>query len=109
MGFMDKLKSAAAMPSDANTLNASGQEMRRLMAEGTPGKAVIREARDTGERLAGNTVLDLDLTVTLDGGAPYETTLRMPIAGSDTGPYATGSEYNVRVDPADRDKLTFSA
>lgn len=119
MGFFSKAKdqmqqaagamsSPAGTMSDANTLNAAGAEMRRLWDVGLPGSAVIRDARDTGERIAGNTVLDLDLEVTVAGGEPYTITHRMTIAGSDTAPYAAGKQYNVKVDPEDRTNLTFA-
>lgn len=87
----------------------SGTEMRRLWADGLPGIATIIDTRDTGERLSGNTVLDLELSVARDGVEPYEATLRLPVVGDDTSPYAAGAEYNVRVDPQDRNRLTFSA
>jgi hypothetical protein len=120
MGFLDRMKQGAklsaesmkhGMPSqsDVAETNAYGQEMRRLWAEGEDGRATIKSATDTGERMAGNTVLDLDLSVNLAAGDTYDTTLRMPIAGSDTGPYAPGTEYNVKVDRSDRSKLVFSA
>lgn len=98
-----------AITEDALLLNAAGAEMRRLWAEGLPGSATIDAVRDTGRRLAGNSVLALDLVVTLDGGAPYRTTVRLPIGGTDLGPYRPGARYNVRVDPQDRSRLTFSA
>lgn len=94
---------------DAAILNASGAEMRRLWAEGVPGSAVIKATRDTGRRLAGNAVVELELEVTLDSGTTYPTTLRMPIGGSDIRPYGPGARYNVKVDPVDHGKLAFSA
>jgi hypothetical protein len=93
---------------DTDRINAHGREIRRLLVEGVAGRAVITAARDTGERLAGNLILDLDLLVIVDGLTPYETTLRTPIAGSDTAPYEAGIEYGVRVDPADRTNLAFA-
>lgn len=96
------------MIDDAARINAHGREIRRLLVEGVQGRAVITCARDTGERLAGNVVLDLDLVVTIDGLRPYETTLRTPIAGADVEPYAAGHVYGVRVDPADRTNLAFA-
>lgn len=111
MGLFDKLKSAAQSvptPSSAASVNAAGQEMRRLLAEGEPGRATIEASRDTGERLAGNAVVELDLAVVLDRGESYTTTLTMPIAGKDMTPYAPGKSYAVKVDRADRARLTFS-
>lgn len=94
---------------DAQALNAIGTEMRRLWAEGVAGSAVIVAATDTGTRLAGNVVLDLDLEVTVADAVPYPSRLRMPIAGDDVRPYAAGRRYAVKVDPQDPNKLTFSA
>jgi hypothetical protein len=96
------------MNAEARTLNATGAEMRRLWAEGRSGTAVISTMADTGERLAGNAVLQLQLVVTPDRGEPYETTLRMPIGGDDLTPYAAGRRYAVKIDVHDRDKLTFA-
>lgn len=93
---------------EARTLNATGAEMRRLWAEGTSGSAQITAMADTGQRLAGNTVLQLELVVTPDGSEPYATTLRMPIGGDDVSPYAAGRRYAVKIDPRDRHKLTFA-
>ena len=99
---------SAATMADANAINASGAEMRRLWAEGLDGSAVLKGFTDTGERLAGNTVLDLQMVVTIAGGEPYEVTHRMTIAGSDTSAYEAGSEYAVKVDPENRQNLTFA-
>jgi hypothetical protein len=93
---------------DTDRINAHGREIRRLLIEGVSGRAVITAVRDTGERLVGNAVLDVDLLVTLDGVEPYSTTLHTLIAGSDITPYSMGSEYSVRVDPADRTNLAFA-
>jgi hypothetical protein len=98
-----------AISEDAAILNAAGAEMRRLWAEGVPGSATIAAMRDTGRRLAGNSVLELDLVVSLVGRAPYTTTVRLPIGGTELGPYGAGARYNVKVDPEDHDRLTFSA
>ncbi len=100
--------SSASMMADANAINASGAEMRRLWAEGLDGTAILKGFTDTGEQLAGNTVLDLQMVVTIAGGEPYEVTHRMTIAGTDTSAYEAGSEYAVKVDPENRQNLTFA-
>jgi hypothetical protein len=100
--------SSAALMGDANEINASGAEMRRLWAEGLDGSAIIKGYTDTGERLAGNAVLDLQLVVTVAGGEPYEVVHRMTIAGTDTSAYEAGSEYGVKVDAENRQNLTFA-
>ncbi len=94
---------------EAAALNASGTEMRRLWAEGVTGSAVITASSDTGARLAGNVVLQVQLRVTREGREPYVAVLRLPIAGTDTGPYRPGCVYTVKIDPRDPQKLTFAA
>ena len=86
--------SSASLMADANAMNASGAEMRRLWAEGLDGTAILKGFTDTGEQLAGNKVLDLQMVVT--------------IAGTDTSAYEAGSEYAVKVDPENRQNLTFA-
>ena len=100
--------SSASLMADANAINASGAEMRRLWAEGLDGTAILKGFTDTGEQLAGNKVLDLQMVVTIAGGEPYEVTHRMTIAGTDTSAYEAGSEYAVKVDPENRQNLTFA-
>lgn len=90
-------------------VGVSGAEMQRLWSDGVPALATITEVRDTGQRLAGNAVLDLDLTVTRDGAESYDTTLRLAIAGDEAESFSPGSAYNVRVDPQDHTKLAFAA
>ncbi len=107
-GGMGAMGAGGDVAADAAALNASGAEMRRLWAEGLDGSAVIKDFRDTGERLAGNTVLDLDMVVTVAGGEPYQVTHRMTIAGADTSGYQPGSEYAVKVDAENRQNLTFA-
>ena len=92
---------AMTMPSmdDVSAVNAQGQEYRRLSQVGRSGNAVITSATDSGERAAGNTVADLEMQVTPEGGDSYPVTLRYIIAGQDLGPYAPGASYSVKIDP----------
>jgi hypothetical protein len=97
------------MPSmgDRDRVMAQGNEYKRLMQVGLVGSAVIGSAADTGERAAGNMVARLELQVTPDGGEPYPVSLEYIIAGTDLGPYGPGSSYPVRIDPEDRQNVTF--
>lgn len=87
---------------------AAGNEMVRIMNTGSPGTGVITAARDTGARTAGNATCEFDLTVTPEGGAPYDTTITMMIAGTDMGPYELGKTWNVKIDQHDPSKVVFS-
>ena len=117
MGFLKSMKDAMSgqgtgamtMPTagDVSAVNAQGQEYRRLAQVGLSGNAVITSAADSGDRAAGNTVADLELQVTPEGGETYPVSLRYIIAGTDLGPYAPGSSYSVKIDPENRQNVTF--
>ena len=92
---------------DRDAVQAQGNEYRRLAEVGLPGRAVITASSDSGDRAAGNTVALLELDVTPEGAQTYPVSLRYIIAGSDLGPYAPGSSYSVRIDPENRDNVTF--
>ena len=92
---------------DRDAVMAQGNEYRRLAEVGLPGNAVITASSDTGDRAAGNTVAQLELDVTPEGGAAYPVSLRYIIAGSDLGPYAPGKSYSVKIDPENRETVTF--
>ena len=100
---------AMTMPTagDVNAVNAQGQEYRRLAQVGRSGNAVITSATDSGERAAGNTVVQLELQVTPEGAETYPVSLRYIIAGQDLGPYAPGSSYSVKIDPENPQNVTF--
>ena len=111
---MDLSKQSMSSPSglapskgDRDAVMAQGNEYKRLSQVGLPGNAVIVSASDSGERAAGNTVANLELEVTPADGAAYPVSLRYIIAGTDMGPYAPGSSYSVKIDPENRENVTF--
>src|SRR5262245_45203508 len=105
----DMMSAAMTMPTkdDRDRVMAQGNEYKRLMQVGLTGNAVIAEAPDSGERAAGNMVAALELQVTPDGGETYPVSMSYIIAGTDLGPYAPGSSYPVRIDPENRQNVTF--
>ena len=92
---------------DRDAVQAQGNEYRRLAQVGLPGNAVITASSDTGDRAAGNTIAQLELDVTPEGGDSYPVSLRYIIAGSDLSPYAPGKSYSVKIDPENRENVTF--
>ena len=92
---------------DRDAVMAQGNEYKRLAQVGLPGNAVIVSSADSGERAAGNTVANLELQVTPEGAAAYPVSLQYIIAGTDLGPYAPGSSYSVKIDPENRENVTF--
>ena len=111
---MDLSKQSMSSPSglapskgDRDAVMAQGNEYKRLAKVGLPGNAVIVSAADSGERAAGNTVANLELQVTPAEGEPYPVSLRYIIAGTDMSPYAPGSSYSLKIDPENRENVTF--
>ena len=100
---------SAAMSADHDVLNAYGQELNRIIAIGAPGTSVIRSAADTGERVAGNPWYLLEVEVTLPGKEPYTVQKREMVAPQFLASYAEGSTHDVKVDPADPNKIAFTS
>ena len=104
---MSSKSGLAPTKGDRDAVMAQGNEYKRLAQVGLPGNAVIASASDSGERAAGNTVANLELQVTPADGETYPVSLRYIIAGTDMGPYAPGSSYSVKIDPENRENVTF--
>jgi len=72
MGGFRAMKDLAATGAnvlgDMQAQNATGQH---LMANGRQGTATVTAIRDTGLTVNENPQVELDLQVTVDGGAPY--------------------------------------
>ena len=100
---------SAAMSADHDVLNAYGKELNRIIAIGAPGTSVIRSAADTGERVAGNPWYLLEVEVTLPGKEPYTVQKREMVAPQFLAGYAEGSTHDVKVDPADPNKIAFTS
>jgi hypothetical protein len=99
----------AQLQADHDVLNAYGQELKRIIAIGSPGTGVITAAVDTGERTAGNAWFQLEVQVTLPGSAPYPVSKREMVAAQFAGNYAIGTAHDVAVDPADPQRIAFTS
>lgn len=99
----------ADMYADREVLTAYGNELNRIIAIGHSGTSVIRSAVDTGERISGNPWFQLEVEVTLPGGAPYVVSKREMVAPMFIANYAAGSTHDVKVDPADAQNIAFTS
>jgi hypothetical protein len=86
-------------------LQAEGMRAQHLMANGRAGAATITGLRDTGVTINDNPTVELDLSVSLDGGEPYAVTHRQTISRIAIASFQPGATVPVRVDPADRSSL----
>jgi hypothetical protein len=86
-------------------IQADGQKSQYLMTNGKQGSATITAIRDTGMTINDNPTVELDLNVSLDGGAPYPVTHKQTISRIAIGSFQPGATVPVRVDPMDPHSL----
>lgn len=99
----------AQMQADHDVLNAYGQEINRIFQIGETGSGVITASVDTGERTAGQAWFQIEVEVTLPGRDPYRVSKREMVPDMGLANYAVGSTHEVRVDPADPQKICLSS
>ena len=102
MGGFRAMKDAAAMGASVlGDMQAQNATSQRLMATGRQGTATVTAIRDTGLTVNENPQVELDLQVTVDGGAPYAVTHRQVVSRVAIPAFQPGATVPVRVDPAD--------
>jgi hypothetical protein len=82
-----------------------GQKAQHLMQSGRVGSATISAVRQTGTFVNNNPECEIDLQVSLDGGAPYAVTHRQVLAMVALPSFQPGASVPVRVDPNDANSL----
>jgi hypothetical protein len=78
-----------------------------LLADGRPGTAFIREARDTGIDVHGDSVVELTLDVTPQGGSSYEVRTAALVPAAAGSRALPGATVPVRIDQALPDRVAF--
>ena len=94
-----QMRTGMAQMQAATAALAQQNATAHLADSGLPGTAMVTAVRDTGTRLNGMPMVDLDLLVTVADRAPYPVSLRctVPLAGLPR--LAPGQRVAVRVDP----------
>jgi hypothetical protein len=72
---------------------------------GRPAAATIHAVRDTGAAAHDDSIVELELSVALDGEAPYVVTHRQTVSRVAIADLQPGATIPVRVDPSDRMSL----
>jgi hypothetical protein len=98
---------AATMGADRDKIQASADENNRILTIGSAAKATIVSKTDTGEKVAGNSVYQLELSVVPEGGTAYTVKKTEIIPPQTLTGYADGTTLDARVDPADKNKVAF--
>jgi hypothetical protein len=89
-------------------MEAAGQTMAEqtaaatLAASGEPATAQVNLARDTGQLLNMQPVIEMSLLVFLEGQPPYPVTLRQVVPLAQMGRLTAGARLAVKVDPKAR-------
>jgi hypothetical protein len=82
-----------------------GQKAQYLMQSGRVGSGTISAVRQTGTFVNNNPECEIDLQVSVDGGAPYAVTHRQVLAMVALPSFQPGAAVPVRVDPNDASSL----
>jgi hypothetical protein len=115
MGLLDRVKAAQSQAAGA-VANAGGglggmggdmaaqaayaQLVNKLGQAGVQASAVIDTLRPTGQTdVGGGQMTEVDVTVSPDGGAPYQTTVRQSFLPSQLEGLSPGGAIGVKYDP----------
>lgn len=77
----------------------------RLAVEGESATAQVNLARDTGQLLNNQPIVEIGLLVFLEGQPPYPLTVREIVPLTQLGRLTPGSRLSVKVDPKVRETL----
>jgi hypothetical protein len=106
LGGFRAMKDGVAQANQAlGQMANDGQKAQHLMQSGRVGTATVSGVRQTGTFVNNNPECELDLQVTVDGGAPYAVTHRQVLAMVALPGFQPGASVPVRVDPADASSL----
>lgn len=76
-----------------------------LAATGEPASAQVNVARDTGQLLNNQPIIEMNLLVFLEGQPPYPVTVRQIVPLAQMGRLTPGSRLAVKVDPKARETI----
>jgi len=99
------IANATAAVDDAMAMQAEMQAQQLLLTTGTPGRAVVKSAQQTGAFVNMNPQVILDLEVTVEGKDPYAVQLSTSVPQISIPMVQPGSNVGVRVDPNDPQSL----
>jgi hypothetical protein len=74
----------------------------RMAANGFDARATVVESRPTGTEVAGEPVVELDITVAIDGRSPYPLSVRRTVPAASSIRLTPGTTLPVKVDPNDQ-------
>lgn len=117
MGLMDNIKKAQEMAQEAaqggaNTANPSAGDVEyanlamKLNQNGLPGTATINSVNESGEGSDPvNKAYDLAVSVELENGQSYDTTVHQYLTQDAVNAYQPGKRFQIKADPDDSSKV----
>lgn len=90
---------------DASAVMEQQTVAARLAVEGEPAWAQVNLARDTGQYLNLQPLVELSLLVFLEGQPPYPVTVKQVVPPTQLGRLTPGSRLSVKVDPRARETI----
>ncbi|MGH2851766.1 MAG: hypothetical protein ACRDLP_14260 [Solirubrobacteraceae bacterium] len=74
----------------------------RMAANGFDARARVVESRPTGQEIAGEPVVEFDITVAIDGRSPYPLSVRRTVPAASSVRLTPGTTLAVKVDRNDQ-------
>jgi hypothetical protein len=96
-----KMADAQSKMAAAQEMMAQQTRMMNLAATGTDASATIIGARQTTQMINFEPVIEFDLHLMVDGGAPYPLTVSQPVPQLYLAKAQAGATLKAKVDPAD--------
>lgn len=97
----------AALTKDRDAMQAQADEQNRILTVGSPAQLTIVGKIDTGKKVAGNPVYQLELKVQPEKGDAYTVKQEQILPSTTISSYADGTTMAGRVDPADKNAVAF--
>lgn len=95
-----QMQQGIAQMQQANEMMQQQTEAAQLSATGTPAQLQITASRDTGTVMNMQPVIEFDVLVMPETGAPYPTTFRQIVPMSVMAKVVPGGTLQAKVDPA---------
>jgi hypothetical protein len=118
MGLMDNIKKAQEMAQQAaqtggqGTANPATGDVEyanlamKLNQSGLPGTATINSINESGDGSDPvNKAYDIAVSVELDGGQSYDTTIHQYLTADAVNAYQPGGRFQIKADPDDTSKV----
>jgi hypothetical protein len=98
----ERMANAQSKMAAAQEMMAQQTRMMNLAATGADASATIIDARQTTQMINFEPVIELDLHLMVDGGAPYPRTVSQPVPQLYLAKAQVGGTLKAKVDPTDR-------